>query len=170
MAKAQENIISSPKQAQNGFDVLDTLKKEKGKGQGKVDQISAVEIIKKSYVQQMKSKDGLDEFMQKLATLLQNPNVKLVQFLNTLFLTVKLSDELAEIKIFTIDSPEHIAMSVRDMARLLQKNNFKKAVSSSNMPEFVDIAQQTGLPVKIGQGQMMMGNQAVPSYTFELDL
>lgn len=169
MARTAEKLDKvAPQQAQPQVDTLGTIKKQKGKSDFKP--METLDIVKHAYIQEAGSEQGYDEFLKKLATLLQNPNVRLVRFLNTLFLTMKMSDEVAEVKILTADQPDHIALTVQDMAKVLQKNGFKKAVSASNLPVFVDIAKKTGLPVKISQGQTVIGNQAVPSYIFELDL
>lgn len=169
MARTAEKLDKvAPAQAQPQIDTLGTIKKQKGKSDFKP--MQTLDIIKHAYIQEAGSEKGYDDFLKKMATLLQNPNVRLVQFLNTLFLMMRVSEDVVETKIFTADQPDHIALAVIDAAKLLKKNGIKKALSMSNLPAFVDIAKKTGLPVKIGQGQMMIGDKAVPAYTFELDL
>lgn len=171
MARTAEKLDKvTPDKPKIEFDPVDTIKKQKAPGKSNYKMQPSLDIIKQSYLREAGDEKGYDQFMRKLASLLQNPDIRLVRFLNTMFLIMKISDEVAEIKIFTIDPPDLIAITVRDAAQLLQKNGFKKAVSASNLPAYVEVAKQTGLPVKISQGQMVMGNQAVPSYVFELDL
>ena len=169
MARTAEKLEKvAPAQAQVEFDPIQTIQQQKGKSGFKMQ--PSLDIIKQSYMNESGDEKGYEVFMKKLAALLQDPNVRLVRFLNTLFLVMKMSDEIAEIKIMTIDPPDLIIPAVRDAALLLKKNGFKKAVSASYRKEFLDVAKNSGLPVQINQGQAVYGNQARPSYMFELDL
>ena len=169
MARTAEKLDkAAPQQAQPEFDTVDTIKKQKG--QSGYQMKPSLDIIKQTYIQEMGDEKGYDDFIKKLASLLQDPNVKLVRFLNTMFLLMRVSEDTVETKIFSLDPPDLIAMAIRDAAKMLKGFGFKKATSMSNLPIFVEIAQKTGLPVKISQSQMMMNGQAVPAYMFELDL
>jgi hypothetical protein len=79
-------------------------------------------------------------------------------------------DGVVQFHTFSAEQPQKLLKNYLGLAKLLKKQGIKKATTYSDRPEFVDLAKKSGLPVKVGQSQKMMGNEMKPVYTFELDL
>jgi hypothetical protein len=112
----------------------------------------------------------MDTLLRKLASALQDPNNKLVQIGNSAFLVTLVGDGVVEFHTFSAEQPQKLLKNYIGLANTLKKQGIKKATTYSDRPEFVDLAKKSGLPVKVGQSQKMMGNAMKPVYTFELDL
>jgi hypothetical protein len=109
-------------------------------------------------------------FMKKLATVLRDPNNKLIQFGKTAFLMKRVKPDTVEVHTMSIDNPQGIVQAFQGAAKFLKSQGMKKAVSYADSPAYVKLAKQTGLPVRVGQSAKVMKGQAKPVYTFELDL
>ena len=95
---------------------------------------------------------------------------KLIQIGNTVFLVMPQPDGSAEFHTFTVEPVETLIKRYRAGMNTTKQMGLKKLISYTNKPEFVKIAKDTGLPVKISQSQQMINNQMVPAYKFEVDL
>jgi hypothetical protein len=148
--------------------VLDTIKKTRGEDESKT--MNALQVVQTSMANQLPPGVTMDTFLRKLATALQDPNNKLVQIGNSAFMLTLVGDGIVQFHTFSAEQPQKLLKNYLGLARLLKKQGIKKATTYSDRPEFVDLAKKSGLPVKIGQSQKMMGSAMKPVYTFELDL
>jgi hypothetical protein len=148
--------------------VLDTIKKSRGEDEGKT--MNALQVVQTSMANQLPPGVTMDTFLRKLATALQDPNNKLVQIGNSAFMLTLIGDGVVQFHTFSAEQPQKLLKNYLGLAKLLKNQGIKKATTYSDRPEFVDLAKKSGLPVKIGQSQKMMGNEMKPVYTFELDL
>lgn len=110
------------------------------------------------------------EFMKKLATVVRDPNNKLVMFGNTVFLMKRIKPDTVELHTFSSEPPQNLVAAIQGAAKMLKQQGMKKAVTFGDNPAYVRLAKQTGLPVKVSQGAKVLKGQAKPMYTFELDL
>jgi len=148
--------------------VLDTIKKTRGEDESKT--MNALQVVQTSMANQLPPGVTMDTFLRKLATALQDPNNKLVQIGNSAFMVTLIGDGVVQFHTFSAEQPQKLLKNYLGLAKLLKKQGIKKATTYSDRPEFVDLAKKSGLPVKVGQSQKMMGNEMKPVYTFELDL
>ena len=167
MAKTAETASPlAPKMPDLG--VLDTIKKTRGEDEGKT--MGVLDIIQTSMGNQLPTGVNMDTFMRKLASALKDPKNKMVQIGNSAFLVTLIGDGVAEFHTFSAEQPQKLLKNYLGLAKVLKNQGIKKATTYSDRPEFVDLAKKSGLPVKVGQSQKMMGNAMKPVYTFELDL
>ena len=150
------------------MEVLDTIKKTRGEDEGKT--MGVLDIIQTSMGSQLPPGVNMDTFMRKLASALKDPNNKMVQIGNSAFLVTLIGDGVVEFHTFSAEQPQKLLKNYLGLAKALKNQGIKKATTYSDRPEFVDLAKKSGLPVKVGQSQKMMGNAMKPVYTFELDL
>jgi len=148
--------------------VLDTIKKSRGEDEGKT--MNALQVVQTSMANQLPPGVTMDTFLRKLASALQDPNNKLVQIGNSAFMLTLVGDGVVQFHTFSAEQPQKLLKNYLGLARLLKKQGIKKATTYSDRPEFVDLAKKSGLPVKIGQSQKMMGKEMKPVYTFKLVL
>jgi len=148
--------------------VLDTIKKTRGEDESKT--MNALQVVQTSMANQLPPGVTMDTFLRKLASALQDPNNKLVQIGNSAFMLTLVGDGVVQFHTFSAEQPQNLLKNYLGLAKLLKKQGIKKATTYSDRPEFVDLAKKSGLPVKVGQSQKMMGNEMKPVYTFELDL
>jgi len=148
--------------------VLDTIKKTRGEDESKT--MNALQVVQTSMANQLPPGVTMDTFLRKLATALQDPNNKLVQIGNSAFMVTLIGDGVVQFHTFSAEQPQKLLKNYLGLAKLLKNQGIKKATTYSDRPEFVDLAKKSGLPVKVGQSQKMMGNEMKPVYTFELDL
>ena len=148
--------------------VLDTIKKSRGEDEGKT--MNALQVVQTSMANQLPPGVTMDTFLRKLATALQDPNNKLVQIGNSAFMLTLIGDGVVQFHTFSAEQPQKLLKNYLGLAKLLKNQGIKKATTYSDRPEFVDLAKKSGLPVKVGQSQKMMGKEMKPVYTFELDL
>jgi len=148
--------------------VLDTIKKTRGEDESKT--MNALQVVQTSMANQLPPGVTMDTFLRKLASALQDPNNKLVQIGNSAFMVTLIGDGVVQFHTFSAEQPQKLLKNYLGLAKLLKNQGIKKATTYSDRPEFVDLAKKSGLPVKIGQSQKMMGNEMKPVYTFELDL
>jgi hypothetical protein len=148
--------------------VLDTIKKTRGEDESKT--MNALQVVQTSMANQLPPGVTMDTFLRKLASALQDPNNKLVQIGNSAFMVTLIGDGVVQFHTFSAEQPQKLLKNYLGLAKLLKNQGIKKATTYSDRPEFVDLAKKSGLPVKIGQSQKMMGKEMKPVYTFELDL
>ena len=148
--------------------VLDTIKKTRGEDEDKT--MNVLQIVQASMGDQLPEGTNMDTFMRKLATVLRDPNNKMVQIGNSAFLVTLVGDGVVEFHTFSAEQPQKLLKNYLGLAKTLKNQGIKKATTYSDRPEFVDLAKKSGLPVKVGQSQKLMAGQMKPVYTFELDL
>jgi hypothetical protein len=163
---AQAATPPAPKMPDVG--VLDTIKKTRGEDEGKT--MNALQVVQTSMANQLPPGVTMDTFLRKLATALQDPNNKLIQIGNSAFMVTLIGDGVVQFHTFSAEQPQKLLKNYLGLAKLLKNQGIKKATTYSDRPEFVDLAKKSGLPVKVGQSQKMMGKEMKPVYTFELDL
>ena len=132
-------------------------------------QMRPVEIIKQSAQQESPNMDP-EQVVNIIGALVQRKAMQLVQIGNTVFSVMPKGGQTAEFHTFTVEDPQTLVQRFKAGANTLKQMGFKQAVTYSENPAFVKMAQQTGLPVKINQGQQTVGGQQKPVYQFMLEL
>ena len=61
-------------------------------------------------------------------------------------------------------------MRIKTLSNTLKEMGFNKMYTLSITPQSEKLAQETGLPVKRVQSQMMSGNKMVPAFRYEVPL
>ena len=141
--------------------------KAKAKTGGK---LNSLEIIQQSAQQEMGGKADVNQIIRGLEALIQQGAVQLLQLGNTVFTVMPKGGGIVEVHTFTVESPQTLVERYKAAAKALKNMGFRQAVTYAESPAFVKIAQQTGLPVRIAQGQQTISGQAKPTYQFVLDL
>jgi hypothetical protein len=154
-------LIGKPAKVEMG-----KLKSPKAAGE---QMLNSVQIIEKSVKNERPDMD-VNKFMQTLANMIQRKMVQLLQIGNTVFMLRPKGDGSVEFHTFTVESPQDLVKRYKAGLNSLKQMGFKKAYSYANSPAFVKISEQTGLPVRVTQSQMMMGDKMVPAYKFEVDI
>jgi hypothetical protein len=111
-----------------------------------------------------------ETFMKKLASLLKDPNNKLIQFGQSAFLLMRKPPDTVEVHTFSTESPQQLVQAFQGLAKFLKQQGIKKAVTYAENPAYANIAKQTGLPVKMGRAAKKIRGQDKPMYTFEVTL
>ena len=132
--------------------------------------MSSVEIIQRSAQQEMGGQGDPNQVVNGIAVLVQMGKMQLLQLGNTVLTIMPKGGGTAEIHIFTVEPPEELVKRFQTAAKSIKGMGFNRVVTYAESPAFVKMAQQTGLPVKIAQGQQTIGGQAKPTYQFVLDL
>ena len=109
---------------------------------------------------------SVDRLLGVLAHMMQQKKLQLIQIGNTVFMLKPESKDVVEFHTFTIEPIDQLVLRYRAGINTVKSMGFKKAVSYSESPAFVKIAQQTGLPVHIKKEDGKKG----PVYKFEVDL
>jgi hypothetical protein len=112
----------------------------------------------------------INAFWKKLASLMQDPNNKLIQFGDTVFLMKRVAPDTVEVHTFSSEPPQKMIEAFKAGARMLKGQGMKKAVTYADNPGYLKVAKATGLPVKVGQSAKVIKGQGKPVYTFTLDL
>jgi len=132
-------------------------------------QVSSTKIIEESTRREQPGAD-VNRIMQTIALMMQRKMVQLLQIGNTVFLLQPKEPGTVEFHTFTIEPVNDLVKRYQAGINTLKEMGFKKAVSYAQSPAFVKIAEQTGLPVKTSQSQMMIGDKMVPAYKFEVNI
>jgi hypothetical protein len=132
--------------------------------------LGVMEIIQRSAKQEMGGKGDVNQVLNGLAALIKKKVVQLIHIGNTVFMIMPKSGGAVEFHVFTVESPQELTQRFQAGAKVLKQMGFKQAFSYSESPAFVKMAQQSGLPVKINQGQQTIRGQQKPTYQFVLDL
>ena len=151
------------------MEVLETIKKSKGESSPSK-KMNSLEVIQQAVSKEMPQGMNMDMFMQKLGGLLKDPNNRLVQLGNTVFLMMRTAPDTVEVHTFSSETPQNLVKNYVGAAKLLKNQGIKRAITYADSPGYLEIAKKTGLPVKISQGSKVVGGTAKPVYTFELEL
>ena len=132
--------------------------------------MNSLEIVKKAAYNQMGPQADIDTFLRKLAGWTKKQNNKILQVGNTVFLLTLVNPQACQVSILNADSEPNLIENIKGAVKALKNEGLKKMTGYANDQKYVQMAQKTGLPFKIQQGQGMAQGGAVPAYTFELDL
>jgi hypothetical protein len=112
------------------------------------------EIIYGYFQKEFGSAQKANVMMQKLAGLLQDPGVKLVQFGNTVFLIILVEPQVAEIHTMSLDEQSStLASHFVELANFLKNIGVREAYTYSDDPRFAAVAKRTRLPIETEQMQ-----------------
>lgn len=139
-------------------------------GGEKLKAVMPEEILRQSLQKEMPPGTDINKVIFGIKYMVKSNKVKLLQLGNTVFLITPKPNGIAELHTSSIESPQNIVKRWKVLPNSLKQMGFKKAESFSTDPNTIKLVQMTGLPVKINQGQRMMGGKMVPAYTFEMDL
>lgn len=116
------------------------------------------EIIYGYFQKEFGSAQKANVMMQKLAGLLQDPGVKLVQFGNTVFLVILVEPQVAEIHTMSLDEQSStLASHFVELANFLKNIGVREAYTYSDDPRFAAVAKRTRLPIETEQMQSQDG-------------
>jgi len=132
--------------------------------------LNAIEIIKRSAAAEMKGQGNPEGIVLGISALIKKGAIKLLQLGNTVFMIMPKQAGTAEFHTFTVEQPQTLVKRFQAGAKALKQMGFKTAVTYSDSPAFVKMAQSTGLPVRISQGHQTVQGQKKPTYQFILDL
>lgn len=129
--------------------------------------LDPVTIIRKDAIKQ-----GLDpdRLLIQVGKLKQDPRMELIQYGNTLFMVKLVQPYIVEVHIFTADKMTDILKHFMDLAQGLKSQGVKKGYTYSDNPQFKQIVERSGMPVKIKQDTKSIGGQMKPVYVYEMDL
>ena len=161
-------VPAEPALKQKAQDMGSLRAPKKGGGQG--NKLDALQIIQQSAQAELGGKTDPTQIVNGLAALIQQGAVQLLQLGNTVFTVMPKQGGTVELHTFTVENPQTLVKRYQSAAKALKNMGFKRAVTYAESPAFVKIAQQTGLPVKIAQGQQTISGQTKPTYQFILDL
>ena len=132
--------------------------------------MNSLEIVKKSVYEQMGTKADINTFLKKLASWTKKQNNKILQVGNTVFLLTLVNPQTCQVSILNADNEFNLIENIKGAVKALRNEGLKKITGYANDKKYLQLAQKTGLPFKVQQGQGMAQDGAVPAYTFELDL
>lgn len=113
------------------------------------EEIQEIERIIRGYLEKEYGPQA-EQLLQSLATLLQDPGVKLVHFGNTVFLIIFTEPQVAEIHTMSLDeSPITLAKNFVLLNDFLKNIDVKEWYSYTDDPRFMVIAKKTRLPLEI---------------------
>lgn len=135
---------------------------------GQAGSMPQVEIIRQAVMRE--GGGDFDTFMKKLASVLQDPNNKLIQFGNTIFLLKKVDPTTTEVHTLSSEPPEKLIQAFQGLAKALKREGLHKAVSYAPSPAYAKMIKAAGLNVKVGQGAKVLKGKGQPVYTFEVTL
>ncbi len=111
-----------------------------------------------------------DQLLQAIGQYTKTTPSKLVQVGNSVFLLTVTGPGTAEVHIFSKEPPSVWPARGKVLVNIARSLGVKKLTSYATHPGVQKLMASSGLPVKTGQSQKVIGNQARPVYTFELDL
>lgn len=150
-------------------DVMGALRSQAGGGP--MNKMNSVQIIKEAIRGKLPAGMNEDKFLSGLAQMLKDPNRKLVQMDNVVFLLQRTGPTDVEFHAYIADpNMRNVVRSVQGLAKLLRREGIKKATTYGDGPQWAKIAEMTGIPVKTSQVMQNIGGQMKPVYKFEADL
>ena len=166
MARPSETGAIRPERKAD-MNVIGAMRTERG--EGKEPQRKLIDIIWETVAP---SSPGLDKnrFIVALQKYMKSGPHKLLQVGNTVFLMTAIAPGTIEFVTFSKEPLQALVQRYKTAADIVRKMGVRKVFAYAKEPGMQRIAQNIGMPVKIGQGQRMAGNQMVPVYTFEIDL
>lgn len=145
------------------------IRQQKGMGPEAPDK-SVTDILNEYFDNGNTQEPNFDTFLTKIMVLLKDENNRLVKTGNTVFFLTNLGDGVVEMHTITSENPNEFAKSAQGLAKTLKSQGLKKIVSYADRPAYIEIAKRTGMPWKTSQTTSVTGDQAGPSYLFELEL
>jgi len=145
------------------------IRQQKGMGPEAPDK-SVTDILREYFNNGNTQEPNFPTFLTKIVMVLRDENKRLAKVGNTLFLLNNMGDGVVEMHTITSGNPNEFAKSAQGLAKLLKAQGLKKIVSYADRPAYIEIAKRTGMPWKISQTTRVVGEQAKPSYSFELEL
>jgi hypothetical protein len=108
--------------------------------------------------------------MDQFARLVKSKFIQLVQIGDTVFGVMPKPNGVAEFYVATVEPISVLPKRIASFSKTLKNMGFKKAVSYANTPEWNQIYKQTGLPIKMGQGNYNIFGTSMPKtqYSWEL--
>jgi hypothetical protein len=131
--------------------------------------MNSAQIITKFFTQSLGSEEKAKQMINVIASKVQKKEVKLVQLGNTVFVVYPRPDKSAEFYTISVE-PKNLPKRIETLFNTLKQMGFIKMYTLSITPESNKIAEETNLPFKRIQSQMMSGKQMVPAYRYEVAL
>lgn len=150
------------------FGVLDTIQADREGPAGRMDMM---DVLKKGF-EARKTGVPFDAFAQMLAQRLESKRNSLVQIGNTAFLVKKNPDNPRDVEfsVISADKPQTLAKNFAGFYKFLKNQGFMFASTTEDTPEYVNIYQQSGVPMNVGQQMGFFGEEKRPEYLVQLKL
>jgi hypothetical protein len=126
-------------------------------------------IIMQTLTNQGMSKDQAENIFKSISQKVKQGTLKIVQIRNTAFIVTPKPDMSAEFFVTSLE-PEALPKRINALSKSLKEMGFRKMTTLSPVNTSKKIADETGLPIKVTQTQMMSGKQMVPAYRYEVSL
>lgn len=126
-------------------------------------------IIMQTFMNQGMSKDKAENAFKFISQKVKANTAKIVQLRNTAFIIYPRPDMSAEFFITSLE-PENLAERIKSLSKTLKEMGFRKMYTLSVNPQSEQLAQQTGLPIKRVQSQIMSGTKMIPAFRYEVQL
>jgi hypothetical protein len=133
-------------------------------------QMNSLQILEKAGYPPFADEMDFDTFLRKFYGWITQPNNKLIQIENTLFMVTIINKDVCEIKIISADNEKDAIQTVSAITKTLRKQGFKKMTGFADDKKYVDLAKKTGLNFNIQPQTKMVNGQPTQGYSFELDL
>jgi hypothetical protein len=126
-------------------------------------------IIMQTLTNQGMPKEQAENSFKSISQKVKQGTLKIVQIRNTAFIVTPKPDMSAEFFVTSLE-PEALPKRINALSKSLKQMGFRKMTTLSPVNTSKKIADETGLPVKVTQTQMMSGKQMVPAYRYEVAL
>ena len=130
--------------------------------------MNSVQILN-TFFSQSVGKEKAAQLINLLSKKVQTKQNQLVQIGNTVFVVYPRPNKSAEFYIASVE-PQNLSKRIKALSTTLKEMGFLKMYTTSITPESEKLAQQTELPFKRIQSQMMAGNKMVPAFRYEVVL
>lgn len=133
-------------------------------------QMNSLQILEKAGYPPLSKDMSFDEFLGKVAGWIQDPNHKLIQIENTLFLVTIINRDVCQISVISADNENDQIEAIKGIVKTLKRQGFKKMMGYAKDQKYLQLANKTGLPFKIETQDKMTDGKMEKIYVFELDL
>jgi hypothetical protein len=133
-------------------------------------QMNSLQILEQAGYPPFADEMDFDTFLRKFYGWITQPNNKLIQIENTLFMVTIINKDVCEIKIITADDEKDTIENFVAITKTLRRQGFKKMIGFADDKKYVDLAKKTGLKFNIQPQTKMVDGQPMQGYSFELDL
>lgn len=154
-----EQMIGKPEKVQMG----------KMKSPKSSEPTNSAEIIINNLKQNGLDQKNAEKAIVGLQQQIKAGRAKILQIAKTVFVILPKPDMSAEFVIYTVE-PNEISSRIKSLSKSLKEMGFRRAFVMSLTPNSKQIAEKTGMPVKVTQTTMMRGNEMVPAYRYEVTL
>lgn len=164
MAKASEPIIQDKRSLD--ADVMGAMQGSLPSDSKKLDVIQ----ILRNYFYKNGSNVDSNYFINFISKACESPDVSLIQINNSLFLTIRKSNDEVEFQIISPEMDKMLNESVIGYTRFLKNQKIKKATIKTSTGSMVEFFKSLGLPVQVSTGTKVGRGKAQPVYLASIEI